>query len=338
MTDNELQEFVEDELPNVAIGDVNDPLNFVTDLVSFLQGWMTAYGASLTVDQPAYCCFVQCDRVTQVADSNGGFSLQRYFRDDTPQNLLGRIYLSSATLQMVYSKCISVASLEEVQREIEILTVSPQVVVIFNAASKRAFWRTGTDTNLSTITIPGESPEKLHPEDFDTELDQFHLECTATPSGLAQPWKNASKFIPRERLENGIRDSLCLFLRPRNKKSLLVIRESFEPTGRADLKVFFIAEKVIYFLELKVLRIKESSGVAVKKSKMVEWAKEGIVQAHTYREANDPSGVAYACCYDARGTDEEIVELVEFASAHNVIYRRYFMYPSAKEYRAPLVS
>lgn len=333
MTDEETRQFVEDELANLSVGEAEDPVNFVDEVVSFLQGWSNIYDSPVTHDKPAYSCFVKCDRVTQVADSLEGFSLQRNFRDDTPQNLLGQIYLCSSTLQTVYSKPINVANSEEVEREIESLSFGPQVVVIFNAANKKASWRTNANAELAPILVTGSSPDDLLTKDFDNELVQFHIECTATPSGYAHPWKSAAKLLPRENLENGIRDSLCLFLRPRNRKSLMVTREPMEPTGRADLKVYFIAERVAYFLELKVLKVKESNGTKVPEAKMVDWAKKGVAQAHSYRLANDPLGVAYACCYDARGKDEEIKELEEYARSMNVVCRRYFMYPSPEEFQ-----
>jgi hypothetical protein len=126
-----------------------------------------------------------------------------------------------------------------------------------------------------------------------------------------------------------------MFLRLQYKQSLWVIPESYESTGRADLRVHFNSEKVEYFLELKVFRSFERSGSSrrrIPQKETVDWGKKGIAQAHSYRLANDQCKVAYACCYDARGNDVEIQEVKEYAETMNVRYRRYFIYQSSEAF------
>jgi hypothetical protein len=146
-----------------------------------------------------------------------------------------------------------------------------------------------------------------------------------------KPWKSAKKLLTKEDLEHEIRDYLCLFLKLQHKNSLLVSRESYEPTGRADLKIYFIKERINFFLELKVFRATASD------SDTIDWGKMGVSQAHSYRLGNDPSGVAYACCYDARKDNVEIKEVKEFAKSLAVRYRRYFIYPSAEEFQRSFI-
>ncbi|PYP88740.1 MAG: hypothetical protein DMF61_06035 [Blastocatellia bacterium AA13] len=325
MSDDTL-EFVESELADLSVSSADDPLNFIDEVIAWLHRWANTYEIQISLDKPAYCCFVGCDRVAQVAESLGEFSLQRHFRDDTPQDLLGRVYISSPTLHSVFSRDIAAASIEGLENELERLGLTSHAVVIFNAGSKRALWRTATRRELTTIQIGGAFDAVLRSEDFEKQLKNFYVDYLATPQGFARPWKNASKLKTKDELELEVRNCLLMFLRLQYKTSLWVIPESHESTGRADLKVFFIEERVVYFLELKVFRASDSE------SYTLDWGKKGIAQAHSYRLANDQCQVAYACCYDARGRDVEIAELVTYANTMNVLYRRYFMYQSSENF------
>jgi hypothetical protein len=338
--DDDLRSFLDSELADLPVGSAEDPVNFVEEVVGWLTRWATTYDVEIGLEKPAYCCFVKCDRVREVAETQGGFSLRKYFRDDTPQNLLGQIYLCSPTLQSVFSKDVVVTSIDDLEKEVTRLGLTEHAIVVFNAASKQAFWRYESTAELVPIKLDADATDQLNSEDFDEELTRFHVECTATPQGYVRPWKSAKKLLTKDDLELEIRDHLCLFLKLKHKKWLLVTRESFEPTGRADLKVYFIAERVSFFLELKVFRAFERSGTTVKsvsQNETIDWGKMGVAQAHSYRIANDPTGAAYACCYDARGTDSEIDEVKDYAESMSVRYRRYFIYQSAEAFQRSFI-
>lgn len=338
MTEEDLRKFLDDELADLPVGDADDPVNFVIEVVNCLNRWAAAYKVEISLDKPVYCCFVNCERVRQIAEQHG-FTSRQYFRDDTPQDLLGQIYLCSPTLQSVFSHTLTAASIHDVTNEIARLGLSSQAVVIFNAATKEAFWRHQLSGEMVPIKI-AEAVEQLQTSDFDEELKRFYVEFTATPQGYVKPWRNAQKLLTKERLENEIRDYLCVFLKLKHEKWLTVTRESYEPTGRADLKVYFIFERVSFFLELKVFRAYEQSGKTIKKVPLkatIDVGKMGVAQAHAYRLANDPDGVAYACCYDARGTDKDIDDVKTYADSMNVRYRRYFMYQSSEDFHRSFI-
>lgn len=340
LDDTDIRSFLESELAELPLGSAEDPVNFVEEVVGFLNRWATAYQVETSLEKPAYCCFVKCDRLRQTAESLEGFSLRQYFRDDTPQDLLGQLYLCSPTLQGVFSRNLVAASLDDLEKEIVRLGLSAHAIVVFNAASKQALWRYGQGAELVPIQLGESATDQISSAEFDEELIRFHVECTATPQGYCRPWKSAKKLLTKDDLELEIRDHLCLFLKLKHKRWLMVTRESFEPTGRADLKVYFIAERVSFFLELKVFRAFERSGTNVKsvsENETIDWGKMGVAQAHSYRLANDASGVAYACCYDARGTDAEIQEIRDYAEAMNVRYRRYFIYQSAEAFQRSFI-
>jgi hypothetical protein len=208
-------------------------------------------------------------------------------------------------------------------------------MVFFNAASKQAFWRPSANADLISIEVGGELGDQIRSEDFDKELARFHVEYTATPQGIALPWKSTDELLTKDNLEVEIRNCLFIFLRYQYKNSLLVSVESYEPTGRADLKVFFIKEMTPYFLELKVFRAAQlikNQRRSISKAATIKWGKEGIAQAYDYLLANNQSGVAYACCFDARGKNEKYPELEKYAQTMNVRYRKYYMFLSTKAF------
>jgi hypothetical protein len=328
MSDEDVRQFLETEIADLPVGSAEDPLNFVDEVVIVLNRWTTTFNQEIGLEKPAYCCFVNCDRVRQIVETHEGFSHKQYFRDDTPQDFLGKIYLCSPTLQSVFARPVVASSIDDLTKEIAALGLSAQAIIVFNAASKQAFWRSGTGTDLVPIQLDG-GIAQLNSADFDEELKRFYIEYTATPQGWVKPWKNAKKRLTKDHLEHEIRDYLCIFLKLKHKKWVLVTRESYEPTGRADLKIYFILERISFFIELKVFRISDSD--------TVELGKHGIAQAHAYRIANDESGVAYACCYDARATNSDFQELKDYADSMNVRYRRYFVYQSTGDFQRSFI-
>ena len=119
-----------------------------------------------------------------------------------------------------------------------------------------------------------------------------------------------------------------------------VMREFFGSAGRADLLVYFQAEKQVFYIELKVLReyrLKRGKPYHVSENFNVRWAKMGIVQAYSYKRSHRSIGVGYACCFDARKKNEELPGVDEFADKLDVQYRRFFMYPSADDLHEALL-
>lgn len=332
MTNASTREFVASSLPSMPPSDAEDPLNFVDLVVKWLHQWVIAYPGAVPHDTPAYCCFVLCDRVVKVADALSGFKARPYFRDDTPQDTMGHIYLCSFTLQTVFAKACNVSNIDDLITELDKLGLGKLPLVVHNGASKRALWRVSNDLDFTAVEVGAKARRPLRSRDFDKELQRFHLKYTSTPLGWAMPWKDPKKLQTKDNLEVEIRNWLCVSLRLTYEDSLAVSIEHQEPTGRADLKILFITEGLPYFLELKVFRkvrpVNEKL-ISVSKAATIRTGKEGITQAQVYLQANDDFGVAYACCYDARGNDEELEEVKQFAKSMNVRYRRYYMFPSA---------
>jgi hypothetical protein len=91
-------------------------------------------------------------------------------------------------------------------------------------------------------------------------------------------------------------------------------------------------------LELKVLRSFWASGTAVSGNDAANRVKEGVDQAFAYRK-----GATYSilCCFDMRKDDtgDTCFDAIrEYATKLEVSLRRWFIYASARAYRAALAA
>src|SRR6266404_2385247 len=128
MTEEDLRKFLDDELADLPVGDADDPVNFVVEVFNCLNRWAAAYDVEIDFDKPVYCCFVNCPRVRQVGEQPG-FTARQYFRDDTPQDLLGKLYVCSPTLQSVYSRALSAASIDDLMMQLAELDLTAYTIV-----------------------------------------------------------------------------------------------------------------------------------------------------------------------------------------------------------------
>jgi hypothetical protein len=335
------EEILNQELPRFAPAAAGDPFNFVTTVMEFLIRWCSTYQLPTELSAEAYCCFVGFDRVNDATEKCSGFDARPYFRDDTPQDLLGNVYFSSLTCSSVFCRKCKLKSFADCETLITELGVGDQPVVLFNAANGKILWRINNQTEVRQAILKREPMPRLTSADFDKALLNFHYEYTAAPQGYTKPWENAAKLITKHDLEAEIRDDLFLCLRFLMQEQLAVIREFFGSIGRTDLLVVFRAEDVVVYVELKVLRSFVKAGKSrkpVPKSETVDWGKKGIAQAFNYKRTNANIGTAYACCFDARSEDSEIKELVAFAKDRSVEYRRFYMYSSADLFHASVMT
>lgn len=321
---------VAEHLPSLPPDRAGNPFNFTNDVFRFLTRWCAAYGSSIPIDQPAYCCFIGCERVTTTAEDLGGFIERPMFRDDTPQDLLGNIYLASEPLIKVFSRVVATQSLAQCEAEVAQLGLPDGPVVIFNAAERRMFWKLKGAESYSTLVL-AQSQLKLTSDDFENALTQFHRTYTETPSGFGDIWEDAGQMITRRNTERGIRNNLYLFLR-NLMPDWAVFCEYYNPAGRADLLVHFHEAAKTFAIELKVLRaFRLSKGVrkAVSEKFNAWWGARGIAQAHSYKQCEPKISKGYACCFDARKDNAEISALDDLAKKLDVNYLRFYMFNSA---------
>jgi hypothetical protein len=320
------------DLSRLAPAAAGDSFNFIDAALQFLTRWCATYSPRVTLGEAAYCCFVGFDRVTEAVTQAGAFMLCSCFREDTPQDLLGRVYFASATLSAVHARTFEMKSFADCQNIMNDLRVTDRPIVIFNSADRRVLWRAYTDDEMREALLRPEVPAKISSADFDQVLKDFHFEYTASPQGLSKPWYSAPKRLTKPDLENVVRDNLFVYLRFLLQEPFAVFREVVGGAGRADLLVYFHVEKEVFYIELKILRAyirKGKSRAAVSAARILACGKEGIAQAFNYKRSNRSVGTAYACCFDARPADVEMQELIDFARKLNVEYRRFFMYSSA---------
>lgn len=333
--ESKVAEVLANQISLLPAGEPEDPMTFVIEVQQFLVNWRSAYPDNSLLDQPAYSCFIGCQRVGSFVLGFQDFKKCSQFRDDTPQDLLGKIYLSSFPLNAVFSKEASFSSFGDCENAVLEIADDGTSVVVFNAAANKIFWATKVDGGFEwkqAFLTPKKS-SGLNSGNFDDELNHFHYEYTSTPQGLVKPWLNAGKLIPKPDLEGEIRDYLYVHLRGLAHHQFAVLRELYGAAGRTDLLVIFNEEKLpSCYVELKVLikyRMVNGSPVSVSENESTTWGKKGIAQAFNYRRSNRGVGFAYACCFDCRKDDNEIQELVDFAKEKDVNYRRYFIHSSA---------
>jgi hypothetical protein len=334
------EEILNQELPRLAPAAASEPFNFIYGVIEFLVRWCSTYPAPPDLSSEAYCCFVGFDRVADAIKASRDFAKRPFFRDDTPQDLLGCIYFSSLTCSSVFSLKSKLRSFADCEALINTLGVAGQPVILFNAADRKLLWRIDPKSEPRHQVLRREPAPKLTSAEFDQALKDFHYEFTVAPQGLTKPWENATQLLTKRDLEAEVRDDLFLHLRSLMQDQVAVIREFYSPAGRTDLLVVFRMEKVVLYVELKVLRAfekKDKSRRAVPEQETISWGKKGIAQAFNYKRSNTSVGTAYACCFDGRAEDREIDELINYAKRMNVEYRRFYMYSSAELYHASVM-
>jgi hypothetical protein len=332
MSDPKVQTTVAAHVPFLSPAKAGDPFNFVNEVLKFLTRWSAVYHASVPLGQPAYCCFIGCDRVSSIADGFGGFIERPMFRDDTPQDLLGSVYLASEPLTKIYSRGASFQNLGQCEAVAAELGQASRPIVIFNAAERRMFWKLPADGNYSSLVIT-HSEDKLTSAGFDDALDRFHRAYTETPNGWCDAWDDPGQLITRRNLERIIRNNLFLFLRTLVRNDLAVFCEYYNPAGRADLLVLFLETSEAFAVELKVLRSYHMSKGGSRKSMSAKfnewWASRGIAQAYSYKRAESRISAGYACSFDARADNTDIPSLEILANKLNVKHRKFYMFNSA---------
>lgn len=330
MSDAKVQSLVLNEIFRLPPADAGDPFNFINEALLFLSRWSTAYAGPIAHGSPAYACLVGCERINTDVAGMTDCQEKQLFKEDTPADFLGKIYYCSHSFAKVFARTVPCASFSDCEAALAHGALSGRPVVFYNAAERRILWRLNGTDELKQMVFRPPSEAKLTTGNFEELLEDFHHNYTETPQGFTKPWSNANTLTTKPRLEEEIRDDLFIYLKQLSAHPMAVLREFHNSAGRTDLLIWFQEENKIFYVELKVLR----GRVAGNAAKHIEWGKEGIAQAYSYRRLQPKQpGAGYACCFDARDENKEIPELVEFAKEKEVQYRRYFMFPSAKDMR-----
>ncbi|MGY4512092.1 hypothetical protein [Bradyrhizobium sp. USDA 3650] len=177
--------------------------------------------------------------------------------------------------------------------------------------------------------------------DLEKEIQTFHSDYTRTPSGVLEPWFNATDGVTGEKLEIRISKALANDL-DRKLKRGSVLAEVGSSSGRMDV---YICSDVLTpgcgpcVLEVKVLRSRHKRLANDGKPRKVsdksnnDWAMKGVVQADLYR-CDKGAPVAYLCAFDARDADKKMPDVEALAASRSVSYRKYFMHRSTGSLQA----
>ena len=206
MNDERAEQVLLKELPLLPPGAAGDPFNFVNEVLHFLTRWCTAYASSIPLGQPAYCCFIGSERVASEAQSHSDLEQRPLFREDTPQNLLGHIFLCSFPFNNVFGRSANFANFADCEKAILALGGTEHPTIVFNAADRRVLWRVPGSSSLHQVIIRTTPAPLLLSAEFDKALDDFHYEYTVTPDGLSASWDNATDLLTKPQLE---RETAC---------------------------------------------------------------------------------------------------------------------------------
>lgn len=174
--------------------------------------------------------------------------------------------------------------------------------------------------------------EHITPELISTEIGIFHDEATRTHRCATSQWiwdTSGSKVKLKESPEAQIQSSLVVHLRARFRPfNAHVNEEAHNPGGRTDIRISRFSSgaqrhEVTTMIELKVLFPNKSD------KWNLEWAKNGITQAASYRLLN--TDACFACVFDARIDKSQSLDcLVPYAELKKVEFRQYSMTPPDK--------
>ncbi|WP_175676501.1 hypothetical protein [Burkholderia ambifaria] len=169
-------------------------------------------------------------------------------------------------------------------------------------------------------------------------LDVFAAEQLNSQEMRRQLWDDASKFIPKERAESIVQESVLIALRVMFA-GYTTLAETNIPIGRTDLFMISKDEKdpARGLLELKVLRGFSSTGSKIAESVLKQHLMGGRIQARTYGNQLGAC-IRLLCSYDLRkDKKEELLNGIERdCEADGVTFKNYPVQNSSSNVRDAL--
>jgi hypothetical protein len=213
--------------------------------------------------------------------------------------------------------------------------------------SSLSYYPKGTLTDDGLVDVPLRAPQ-VTVETICQVVNAMHEHELVTPD-QSEPftiWEDAGKGRPAEHAEKGIqqflRIGLCTSFAPYS-----IRQEQPEKVGRTDLEVIDdrtgAPGQVIHhaMLELKVLRTRGSTGIAVSRAKTEQHIRDGLEQAHAYGRRKN-TRLQMLCCFDMRdddeGDDNTFDHVRAAATALIVTLRRWYLYRDSASYRSAIAA
>lgn len=211
--------------------------------------------------------------------------------------------------------------------------------------SSLSFYPKGTSTDTEVVEDPIDPP-LVTADAVGAAIGQVHAEVLVSPDGTGplKIWENASQGRPVKLAEQSIqqlvRSGLAVGFAPYS-----IRQEQPSKVGRTDLEI--VDERtgapghVIHHavLELKVLRSRGETGVAVNDATTEAHIADGVDQAYAYGR-NKNTLLQMLCCFDMRDTDirdaPTFAHVTTKAETLSVKLRRWYLYRSSKDYRAAM--
>ncbi|MHA6847205.1 PD-(D/E)XK nuclease domain-containing protein [Ralstonia syzygii] len=175
-----------------------------------------------------------------------------------------------------------------------------------------------------TIKVEQLDEAAITPELIGQQLDEFHNEALASHRGtiarlMWQIEEEPTLSVLRHKPELHVQSGLLTYFRGLYRNKVATVDEEVALTeGRVDVRVVRFdqaKQRFITMIELKVLDPKNTD------AKNLEWAHQGIEQAHGYKKTNQAEA-AFACIYDARRSKaDQMPTLKPDANAKGVLLK-----------------
>jgi hypothetical protein len=277
----------------------------------------------------------------------GGQLKREPFLTNGLSRLVGRIWFVNELVKHGMYVALPQESDDDVAREIERLDMRsvPAIQVEGRLSPVEVRVYPNGLGSLDSYEIMNVRDRDLEMEEVLSIVDRVHRQCLVTPDAQIprgrRVWQTPQKWWPVKDVEALIQSEIRAGL-VGALDTFTVRHEQPGVSGRTDLEIERESvddpSRAIRFalLELKALRSFSSTGKSIPASVAEEAIEDGLSQAISYRdEKNFRAGAL--CCFDLRSADAGDIcfdAVKARAEQAHVALRRWFIYASAKAYRA----
>jgi hypothetical protein len=297
-------------------------------------------------DPKQLAVFIVSDRARELATTLA--ATREPILDNGSRSLTGKLWIAAPSLASGYFAPFAAADPGGMFEEVEAKGIGDMPALVFDPTATDAeirYYPNGLnrDDRVQRFLI---AEELFTLDALDRALTRFYEENIITPDAALppfDPWKNGSKYIPRERTEAFLQGMLKMILSIAFGTKYRVDFERRGTEGRCDLLIFSRHATVANAwlchaaLELKVLRSFSSGASPVSSTARKKAILDGLLQAIAYkREQAAENGML--CCFDMRmprHCDGAACfdPIIARATRSKIQLRRYRLYGSSADLR-----
>ncbi len=333
---DDLQATLDSEIATLSPRPSDSAVAFLSSAMFWVIEWAMHHGSdALASVEP----FAIVDADAHLLDDSSDWTRQTFFKEAKPLDVGGLLIATGTSMFDVWARPSGASGLLDLGAKIMSGGLSAKPMLVVEPSSGRMFYcPDGASSRRLTLRIPLSIVTHLTQAAVDEALEDFHLQYTAYPDGLIDPWHDRPSRVLLRHAENVVRNALFVFFRNITFQSQYVTREEMLSSGFADISIHDKGpgKVAMCVFELKALRsrgLTKQVGKAPRaySTKSVErHVRRGIRQAEKYKAASK-AGLAYVCLYDGRDKDDPLSELETLADQRGVTWRRYYMHASTRD-------